>query len=215
MKALLGRIFLVVAFSLSSLYLFFCLFILGLHPWHMEVTRLGVELELQLMAYATAIAMPDLSHVCDLHHSSWQCWILNPLSKARDWTHVLMATSQICFYWATIGTPPLITLNISYYSLLTCRVSDEKSADSLMRVLLYVTCCISLAAFKILCSSLIIAILIIFCFGVFLFGLILFGTLSNSWIWMSVSFPGLGKFSAIMSSNMFSSLFSLLLLGPL
>ena len=47
----------------------------------MEVPRLGVvELELQLLAYTTAIAMQDLSHICDLHHSSWQCWILNLLS---------------------------------------------------------------------------------------------------------------------------------------
>ena len=27
---------------------------------------------------------------CDLHHSSQQCWILNPLSEARDGTCVLM-----------------------------------------------------------------------------------------------------------------------------
>ena len=27
------------------------------------------------------------SHVCDLHHGSWQRQILNPLSKARDRTH--------------------------------------------------------------------------------------------------------------------------------
>ena len=26
---------------------------------------------------------PDLSCICDLHHSSWQCQILNPPSKAR------------------------------------------------------------------------------------------------------------------------------------
>ena len=32
------------------------------HPWHMEVPRLGVELELQLPTYATATAMQDLSH---------------------------------------------------------------------------------------------------------------------------------------------------------
>ena len=55
---------------------------LGLHLQHMEVPRLGVQSELQLPAYTTATAMPDLSLVCDLHHSSWQCWILNPLSKA-------------------------------------------------------------------------------------------------------------------------------------
>ena len=43
----------------------------GLDPIrHMEVPRLGVESELQLPAYATATAMPDLSYICDLHHSS-------------------------------------------------------------------------------------------------------------------------------------------------
>ena len=30
----------------------------------------------------TATAMPDPSHIFDLHHSSWQCWILNPVSGA-------------------------------------------------------------------------------------------------------------------------------------
>ena len=35
----------------------------------------------------------DLSCVCDLHHSSQQCRILNPQSKASDWTRVLMDTS--------------------------------------------------------------------------------------------------------------------------
>ena len=50
----------------------------------MEVPKLGIELELQVPAIATAIAMPDLSCVCDLHHSSRQHQILNPLSEARD-----------------------------------------------------------------------------------------------------------------------------------
>ena len=38
----------------------------------------------------TATATWDLSLVCDLHHSSWQHPILNPLSEARDRTHNLM-----------------------------------------------------------------------------------------------------------------------------
>jgi len=59
----------------------------------MEVPRLGVEWELQLPAYTTVTAMPDLSHVYDLHHSSRQDWILNPLSEARDQTLILMDTS--------------------------------------------------------------------------------------------------------------------------
>jgi len=32
-------------------FFFFVFVFLGLHPWHMEVPRLGVELELQLLAY--------------------------------------------------------------------------------------------------------------------------------------------------------------------
>ena len=62
----------------------------------MEVPRLGIELELQLLAYTTATATEDLSHVCDLHHSSRQHQILNPLSEAKDQTCVLMDTIWIC-----------------------------------------------------------------------------------------------------------------------
>ena len=61
----------------------------------MKVTRLGVESELQPPAFATATAMPDPSHICDLYHSSGQHWILNPLSEAREQTHILKDTSQI------------------------------------------------------------------------------------------------------------------------
>ena len=63
-------------------FFFFCLIFLGPRLWHMEVPRLGIISELQLLA--TAAAVPDPSCVCDLHHSSWQHRILNPLSKARD-----------------------------------------------------------------------------------------------------------------------------------
>ena len=49
---------------------FFFLVFLGPHLWHMDVSRLGVELGLQSPAYTTATAMPDLSCICDLHHSS-------------------------------------------------------------------------------------------------------------------------------------------------
>ena len=78
---------------------------LWLHPKHMEIPRLGVQLELQLPAYTTDTATPDLSCVCDPHHNSQQCWILNPLSKARDQTHNIMVPSQIHFRYATMGIP--------------------------------------------------------------------------------------------------------------
>ena len=78
-------------------YYYFCFFcFLGPHLQQMEVPRLGVKSELQLPGYTTATATPDLSHICNLHHSLQQCWILNLLSKARDQTCILMDTSQIC-----------------------------------------------------------------------------------------------------------------------
>ena len=79
-------------------------FFLGLHPWHMEVSRLGAESELQLPASATATATWDPSHICDAHHSSQQRQILNPLSKTRDWTLILVDTSRVHYCWTTMGT---------------------------------------------------------------------------------------------------------------
>ena len=88
---------------------FFCLFVcfwfLGLHPWHMEVPRLGLESELQLPACTIATAMQDPSRICHLHHSSQECRIPNPLAKTRDWTCILMDTSWIHFCCSTMGTP--------------------------------------------------------------------------------------------------------------
>ena len=74
---------------------FIYLFIWAAPSRHMEAPRLGVQSELQPPAYARATATQDPSQVCDLHHSSWQHWIPNSLSKARDWTSVLMDASQI------------------------------------------------------------------------------------------------------------------------
>ena len=42
------------------------------------------------------------------------------------------------------------------------------------------------------------------CLGMFHLGFILFGTLWVSWTWVSISFSILGKFSAIISSSIFS-----------
>ena len=61
----------------------------------MEFPRLGVKLQLQLLAYTKATATPDPSCICNLCHSLWQRRIFNPLSKARDGTRILMDTSQV------------------------------------------------------------------------------------------------------------------------
>ena len=57
-----------------------------------------------------------------LYHSSWQGWILNPLSKVRDRTCILMDTSQVCYCWAKRELPfYIIIFNVelkihSYFS---------------------------------------------------------------------------------------------------
>ena len=95
------------------IYLFICLLVS--HLWHMEVPRLWVQSELQLPSYATATARRDLSCICNLHHSSWQCQILNLLGEARD---VLMDTSEIHFHWATMGIPPMLLLSCLFYEII-------------------------------------------------------------------------------------------------
>ena len=83
------------------------------------------------------------------------------------------------------------------YSPWGCKESDTTEWLSLA----YVTNCFSLSAFNILSPSLVFALLITVCLDEDLFGIILFGTLCAAWTWMSVSFPRLGKFSVIISSN--------------
>ena len=90
-------------FPLCNLEDRFFLFFLN-SPWLRKVSRLGVESELQLLVYTTAMAMADPSCICDLHHSSWQHWMLSPWRKAKDWSCILMDSNQICYPWATTGT---------------------------------------------------------------------------------------------------------------
>ena len=61
-----------IHYFFPEIFPFFFVFFKGQHPWQMEFPRLGVESELQLLTYITAIAIPDLSQVFDLHHSPWQ-----------------------------------------------------------------------------------------------------------------------------------------------
>jgi len=81
----------------------------------MEAPRLGVRSDLQLPACTTATTTQDLSHICDLHHSSRQRQTLNPLSEARDWNFVLVDASQMRFHWATMGTPVSLFI-VSYFA---------------------------------------------------------------------------------------------------
>ena len=71
-----------------------------------------------------------------------------------------------------------------------------------MLFVIFFPCC-----FNIL--SLTFVSLIIVCLCVFLFEIILPETLCASWTWLTVSFPILGKFSVIISSNIISGPFPL------
>ena len=79
---------------MNILFIFF-FFLFRATPVACGSSQTRDEQELQLPAYSTATAMPHLSRIGDLCHSSQQCWILNPRGKARDQTHVLMDTSRV------------------------------------------------------------------------------------------------------------------------
>ena len=86
---------------------FFLLFMAA----RMEVPRPGVELELQLPAFTTATATQDLTYTTACGNSGPQ-----PTEQGRDWTCVLVDTSQIPYHWATAKTPrgPLFSLLFSF-----------------------------------------------------------------------------------------------------
>ena len=97
-------VFLFLSFK-YSLFLLFCIF-LGLHLWHMEVPRLGVELELWLPAYATATATPDPTPDPILQPTHWSLthWAKSGIKPASSWIPARFVTTE----------PQLELLNILY-----------------------------------------------------------------------------------------------------
>ena len=61
-------------------FLSFCLFRAALGAYGGSQAR-G---QIRAAAVTTITGTPDPSCIFELHHSSWQHWILNPLSEARD-----------------------------------------------------------------------------------------------------------------------------------
>ena len=91
-------------FQLSSYWLFqphIFFFLFKVTSTAYGNSRLGVDLELQLLAYTIA-------------HSNTGSFSL--LSRARDRTHILMDTSQVSIHWATTETPqPHIFFFFNFY----------------------------------------------------------------------------------------------------
>ena len=86
--------------------IFFFFSILRAQLWHMEVSKLGDESELQLLAFTIATATPDPSHVSDLHWNLWQCqilyWARPRIKPSSSWILIEFLTCS-----ATIGTPEI------------------------------------------------------------------------------------------------------------
>ena len=86
-------VFVIPRYNIIALcFLLFC-FVLFFFLWPTPMAYGSSQARGQIRAMAAT--MWDPSHVCNLHHSSWQCQILNPLSETRNWTCNLMETSFI------------------------------------------------------------------------------------------------------------------------
>ena len=84
----------------KALIYFVCLFVFQGNN-HMYISRIGVESSQSFSCLLTPVtAIRDWSHICDLHHNSQKCQVLNPLGKARDQTWVLMDTTCVCNPWS-------------------------------------------------------------------------------------------------------------------
>ena len=72
-------IYVCLSVYINKKYTYFCLFKVA--PMTYGSSQARGRIRVQLPAYTTARATWDPSYVCDLHCSSQQCWILNPLSR--------------------------------------------------------------------------------------------------------------------------------------
>ena len=108
--------------TVGFVYLFIYCF-LGLHLRHMEVPRLGIELELQLPAYITTTAIQGPNHVFDLYTTAQgnagsrpgiqlaSSWILVRFISAEPQRELL----QTIFKWMKVATSNTLFINIDIW----------------------------------------------------------------------------------------------------
>ena len=92
-------------FSSFSFFLFFFFCLFRVTPAAYGSSQARGWIRATAASLPAVIATSDLSCICNPHHSSRQCQILNPVNKARDLTQVLMHASRICYNWAMMRTP--------------------------------------------------------------------------------------------------------------
>ena len=70
--------------TLSGCFIYLFCFFGGAAPVSYVSSLAEGRIGVVATAYTTDTTTPDPSHVCELHHSSRQRWILNPLGEVRD-----------------------------------------------------------------------------------------------------------------------------------
>ena len=94
----------IIDFYFLFIYLFF-VFLLFL--WAAPAAYGGSQARGLIRAVATGLRQSHSNAgsepICNLHHSSRQHRILNPLSKARDWTLVLMDSLPLSHKWKSMA----------------------------------------------------------------------------------------------------------------
>ena len=130
----------------------------------------------------------------------WGCWILLTFACLESFWFLHQIWRRVLLGRVFLVVGSFITLNISCHSLLACRVFVDKSTDNPMTVpfmlfvifsLLFLICylCLYFLSIWLPCVSV-----------CSFFGLPCLGVCA-SWALLTISFPMLGKFSAIIASS--------------
>ena len=125
--------------DVSYFFFFYCLFLRAtLAPYGSSQARGWIRAVATGLCHSHSHA--GSTRVCDRHHSSQQRRILNPRYEARFRT--CMDTRQICFHWATLGTPGqvLFFFNKLYWHIvdLRCWISFRCTAKWFIYTYTYV-----------------------------------------------------------------------------
>ena len=103
-------------------FFFFFFFFLGPQWRHMEIPGCMGQIGAAAasLSHSHSHTGSEPSHIFNLHSSLWQCWILNPLSEARDQTCNLMDTSRVLNLQSHNRKSPVVLLKTQIRSYLFC-----------------------------------------------------------------------------------------------